>query len=136
MSKSSLLLSFTKEDSSFLKKRSKRLLLIALLAPVVARAHAMLEGATPPVGGVVRAAPARLVLRFSEGLEPRFCEVSVRGADGADRRTGDLATAPGDGRQLLVPVKTLAPGAYLVAWRAVSVDTHRTSGTYKFTVAP
>jgi len=30
----------------------------------------------------------------------------------------------------------LKPGTYLVSWHVVSVDTHRTSGTYKFTVTP
>ena len=73
---------------------------------------------------------------FSEGLEPRFCKVSVTGASGTDLRTGMLSVAPGDARQLLAPVQTLAPGTYLVTWHAVSVDTHKTSGTYKFTLAP
>ena len=136
MNKSSLLLSFKKEDSSFLKKRSKRLLLISLLMPVSASAHALLEGAQPPVGGVVRAAPSALTLRFSEGLEPRFCSVSVTGANGDDERTGALSVVPGDPRQLVAPVRTLTPGAYKVSWHAVSVDTHRTQGTYTFTLAP
>ena len=31
---------------------------------------------------------------------------------------------------------TLSPGTYRVTWQVVSVDTHPTSGSYKFTVAP
>jgi methionine-rich copper-binding protein CopC len=43
---------------------------------------------------------------------------------------------PGDAERLEVPLRKLGPGTYTVHWRAVSVDTHRTQGTYRFTVAP
>ncbi|MGH6674956.1 MAG: copper resistance protein CopC [Xanthobacteraceae bacterium] len=32
--------------------------------------------------------------------------------------------------------RALKPGIYIVSWHVVSVDTHHTQGTYKFTVAP
>ena len=32
--------------------------------------------------------------------------------------------------------RALMPGVYVVNWHVVSVDTHKTSGSYKFTVAP
>jgi methionine-rich copper-binding protein CopC len=35
-----------------------------------------------------------------------------------------------------MPLKPLTPGVYTVTWRAVSVDTHVTTGDFKFTVAP
>jgi methionine-rich copper-binding protein CopC len=33
-------------------------------------------------------------------------------------------------------LKPLTQGVYTVTWRAVSVDTHVTTGDFKFTVAP
>ncbi len=99
-------------------------------------AHAMLETAVPAVGATVKTAPAVLVLRFSERLEQRFSSVVVTAASGAAVGEGAIRTDPADGRRLLVPVSRLAAGVYTVVWHAVSVDTHRTEGSYRFTVAP
>ena len=106
------------------------------LAPVMAQAHAQLERAVPPVGSTVRAAPAELELDFSEGVEPRFSSFVVSGAAGEAVHAGAVHTAPGQAGHVLVPVGQLAPGTYTVTWHVVSVDTHKTQGTYRFTVAP
>jgi methionine-rich copper-binding protein CopC len=38
---------------------------------------------------------------------------------------------------LVTPVSApLKPGVYTVHWHAVSVDTHRTQGSFQFTVRP
>jgi methionine-rich copper-binding protein CopC len=37
---------------------------------------------------------------------------------------------------MMVPLRSLAPGTYRVAWHVVSVDTHRTEGAYTFAVKP
>jgi len=96
-------------------------------------AHAMLESASPPVGGTV-AAPAEIRITFSEGIEPKFSGVALSGPGGAVP-VGKATTAAGDDKVLVVKVgKTLAPGTYTVKWRAVSVDTHRTQGDFDFTV--
>ena len=39
-----------------------------------------------------------------------------------------------DGTELRVPLKTLPPGTYTVRWRVLSVDTHRTQGSFSFSV--
>jgi methionine-rich copper-binding protein CopC len=33
-----------------------------------------------------------------------------------------------------VSLPKLAPGKYRISWQAVAVDTHRTSGTFDFTI--
>ncbi len=114
----------------------KYLLALAVLFPVSAWAHAQLEEAVPPVGSTVAAAPAELQMSFSEGLEPRFCKVAVTAASGASVNNGALHVDPADAKHLFVPVSKLAPGVYTVTWHAVSVDTHKTQGTYHFTVSP
>lgn len=121
--------------------RRYRLVLSLVLACALgwaapAAAHAHLTAATPAAGSTA-AAPARLVLQFSEGLELRFSGVVVTGPDGAPVATGPGSLADGDGARLTVPLAgRLAPGTYTVAWHALATDGHKTSGRYSFTVAP
>jgi methionine-rich copper-binding protein CopC len=109
---------------------------VLLLAPQMALAHAHLTEAVPAAGSTVAVAPASVVLAFSERLEPRFSQVTVTDAAGASVTDGPMHGDPGDAERLEVPLRKLAPGTYTVNWRAVSVDTHRTRGSYRFTVAP
>ncbi len=109
-------------------------LAVLLSLPAVASAHAMLDSATPPAGSSIARAPAELTLTYSESIEPRFSKVAVTDAAGARMDQGGLRVDPNDATRLLVPVKPLPPGDYTVTWRAVSIDTHRTHGTYHFKV--
>ena len=107
-----------------------------LLAPFAAFAHAQLEEATPAVGGTV-APPREIRLKFSEGVEAHFCAVAVTAEGGAAVPVGALSVDPADPSVLIAKLgKTLAPGVYTVAWHAVSVDTHKTQGSFSFTVKP
>jgi methionine-rich copper-binding protein CopC len=101
-----------------------------------AEAHAHLAAASPKADSSVAAAPAALTLTFSEALEPSFTKVKVTGPDGStvavDKPTLDpaatLVTVPFTGK--------LAPGTYKVDWHVVSVDGHKSEGSYSFTVKP
>ncbi len=111
------------------------LCLLAAL-PSTALAHAALQWASPPPGATVHGAPGSLVLLFSEAIEARFCRVEVLNQAGVAEVAGSWHADPKDAKRLLVPVIRLDPGTYTVRWRAVSVDTHKSDGTYQFTVAP
>ena len=107
------------------------ILSLLLLAPVSAAvAHAMLDHADPRVGSTVATAPKELSLWFTEKLEPAFSTAEVRNAQGAVLS----GKARVSGEELRVPLKPLPPGTYLVKWRVLSVDTHRTQGSFSFTV--
>ncbi len=107
---------------------------LALAAP--AWAHAHLVKADPPVGGST-AATDTLRLVFSEKIEIKFSKVDLTGADGKPVGPAKTALDPKDDKAVVVTLPArLAPGAYTVHWHVVSVDTHRTEGTYSFTVAP
>jgi methionine-rich copper-binding protein CopC len=107
-----------------------------VFATTSAFAHAKLEKAMPPVGGTVASA-SEIRLTFSEGVEPKFTKVTLTGPGGANAPLGAPTVEAGDQRVLIVPItKPLAPGAYTVHWRAVSVDTHHTQGSFQFTVKP
>lgn len=105
-------------------------------AATAAFAHAQLEQAVPAVGGTV-AAPAEIRLKFSEGVEPHFCKIALSAEGGGGAPLGALSVDPADPSVLIAKIgKTLAPGVYTVTWHAVSVDTHKTQGSFNFTVKP
>ena len=99
-----------------------------------AQAHAFLDHASPRVGSTVSAAPHEVRLWFSQALEPQFSAAQVRSSAGGVVGTGRVD--PGDAKQLVIPVGALAPGKYKVDWKVLSVDTHRTEGSFGFEVKP
>jgi methionine-rich copper-binding protein CopC len=103
---------------------------------IAAHAHAQLERADPRVGSTVRAAPPVLTLYFSEGVEPAFSSVQVTDAGGHRVDAGKMRVDKGNPQQVQVPLRTLAPGQYNVRWRVLSVDTHKTEGSFGFEVRP
>jgi methionine-rich copper-binding protein CopC len=108
-----------------------------LLSRESASAHATLVKAIPPVGGTVTASPSEIRITYSEAIEPRFSGIELKGADGHTVATGAAGVDPGDRATLIVPLKSaLPPGSYKVTWHVVSVDTHRTQGSFSFEVKP
>jgi len=99
-------------------------------------AHAMLDHATPRVGGSVKIAPARVELWFTEPLEPAFSTVKVVDAGGRQVDGRDAKVDQGDRKHLWVSMSSMPPGRYRVIWRVVSVDTHATEGDFTFDVSP
>jgi copper resistance protein C len=100
----------------------------------VASAHAFPERADPRVGAVIRGSPPVVRIWFDGELEPAFCQVVV--TDGSGRRIdqGDARVDVGNRRLIQVSVPALAPGIYGVHWAVLSIDGHRTTGDYRFTV--
>ena len=96
--------------------------------------HAALERAAPPVGGEIAVAPRQIVLTFTEGVEAAFSTIELRGPNGSPVSIGRPQTANGDKRQLSVELPALSGGQYTVVWHATSVDTHKTEGSFRFTV--
>ena len=107
-----------------------------LFAPTLALAHAQLQRATPAVGSTVPRPPAEVELTFSEAVEPRFSTIAVADASGKRIDKQDVHVVTGDAKRLAVGLLASTPGTYTVTWHATSVDTHKTEGSFKFTVAP
>jgi methionine-rich copper-binding protein CopC len=108
-------------------------LLSAAWLSAPATAHAFLDGATPRVGSEIPTAPAEVVLHFTQGVEPDFSGIEVQDASGASVAAGAPHTA-GDPANFVVPLKKLGAGTYTVIWHVTSVDTHKTQGSFHFTV--
>jgi copper resistance protein C len=102
-----------------------------------ALAHALLQKAIPAVGGTVSASPAEIRLKFSEGVEPHFSGIVLTTHAGAAVPLGKASVDPADDSTFIAPImQALKPGVYTVTWHAVSVDTHKTQGSFEFTVQP
>ncbi len=105
--------------------------LVAALGAGLAHAHAFLDHAIPAVESTVAAAPQEISLSFTQNLEPSFSTVEITGPSGA---RVDAGKAQVSGNTMRVGLKAAGPGTYRVHWRALSVDTHTTQGSFTFHV--
>ena len=69
-------------------------------------------------------------------MEPLFSTIELRDASGVVVHTGKPHVAPNDNRRLVIDLPGLPSGSYTVTWHVTSVDTHKTEGSYRFTIAP
>ncbi|WP_039030809.1 CopC domain-containing protein YobA [Leclercia adecarboxylata] len=110
-------------------------LLLTTLATTTVFAHAHLQHQYPAADAAVDAAPQALTLNFSEGIEPRFSGVSVTDEKQQPVALGAVKRNEKDPTQMIVPMAApLTPGSYTVKWHVVSVDGHKTEGSYRFSV--
>jgi copper resistance protein C len=107
------------------------------LVPLLAAAHGRLQRATPAAGSTVDVSPKALSLAFNEDLEPAFSTVKVTDAHGAQVTNDKDDKAKVDAsnpRVLTLPVPKLASGSYTVHWSVMTHDSHKTKGSYTFSV--
>jgi copper transport protein len=107
-----------------------------LVVPAAAFAHAALLHTVPDASETVNVPPKQVELTFSEAVEPRFAVVSVTDAVAHQETTGPPERSPTNADTLVVPLKHLPEGWYLVYWRAISVDGHPVRGAFTFAVGP
>jgi methionine-rich copper-binding protein CopC len=105
--------------------------LLAALGSVAALGHATLQSATPLVGSTVASAPREVALTFSQNLESAFSSVEVTDANGGRVDQGKVQIS---GNAMRVGLKSLPQGTYRVRWHVLSVDTHKTEGSFTFRV--
>jgi methionine-rich copper-binding protein CopC len=105
--------------------------LVLLFATGEATAHAMLDHAEPRVGNKVAAPPREVTLWFTQKLEPAFSSITVTNAAGERVDAGKTRVS---GSQMSVSLRPGGTGTYHVTWRVLSVDTHRTDGSFTFQV--
>ena len=100
-----------------------------------ASAHGFLERAEPRDGSTVHVAPREVTLAFTERLEPAYSSAHVIDESGQPVHRGESRVDRANPTILRVAVRPLAPGAYRVRWRVLSVDAHITEGTVTFRVS-
>jgi hypothetical protein len=100
-----------------------------------AMAHAFLDRAEPRVGSVVPAAPKEVKIWFTQEPEHAFSSIQVFDANDKEIDKADTHTDANDNKVLIVSLPELGAGTYKVVWHVLSIDTHRTQGEFKFSVA-
>jgi len=115
-------------------------LVLGLLLPVAAFAHARLERSTPANKAQLSAAPERIELWFNELLDDSFNSIEVFDAKAppapkrANLAKGKPEVDKNDRTHLSISVETLAPGDYVVEWRVLSRDGHSAPGKFTFSI--
>lgn len=129
-------------------KISRWPVLVALIAllPSVSAAHGMLLRSQPPADSEILQLPDTIRLSFSERIESRFSRVTVHRAlrDGEsgevtaqERVDSGMSEGPAITQELIVRLPATLPGGlYLIQWRVLSVDSHRTTGRFTLTYTP
>jgi copper transport protein len=102
-----------------------------LVVPASAAAHAVLIGATPPLGARLLEPPRTLKLEYDVPVVPQFARVAVLTPQGEN-----IAGAPQvNGTSVVVALRSGGKGSYTVRWRMVSSDDgHVTEGAFSFGV--
>ncbi len=119
----------------------RRLLVGGVLATIVtglaswgvASAHAELLSTSPTSGAVLTTAPTQIVLTFSEHVDPVPDSIRVVAGDGTAVALGSISQSLGDDT-ISANVPALSKGSYVVAWRAISADSHPVAGAFTFSV--
>ena len=106
-----------------------------LLWPSTAAAHANLASSDPPANSELETAPGRIIIWFTEPIEPGLSEIRVLDASGAQVDLGDSVVDDLNPLAMSVGLGDVPDGTYTVAWKNVStVDGHRVRGSFIFAV--
>ncbi|MGW3960913.1 copper resistance CopC/CopD family protein [Amycolatopsis sp. NPDC005003] len=111
-------------------------LLLLVLVPGTASAHAVLLDTTPGNWQVVAASPHEISLRFNEPVDVGLAEIRLLGPRGDAVEGLPRPVHPGEHREVVtmaVP-NALATGTHTVTYRVVSADSHPVQGAFSFSV--
>ena len=111
--------------------------LASLAAPPMAAGHAIVLESSPERDAQLAAPPERVTLRFNSKIEPALSRATIEPAGG--RPVALTATAaPANGHpapdRLVIPLRPLGPGTYVVRYRVLAADGHLTEGALRFTI--
>lgn len=102
------------------------------LIAVPAWANAHLVKSSPANGAKVKP-PHRIVLTFSEALEPAFSGALLLDKDGRNLNGEPVKVS---GRLITIMPEKLEPGRYIVSWHSAGHEGKRLEGRVRFTVRP
>ena len=116
-------------------------LIILTLIPIQVQAHARLVRSNPSDQAVLTSTPKQIELWFNELLEEKFNSVELFTAESAQskERVNQADGTPKidrkDRTHMIVTLKPLSPGEYVVEWRVLSRDGHSAPGRIRFRVS-
>jgi len=110
--------------------------LLLLACPMPARGHAIVLESSPTHDATLARPPERIVLRFNSKIEKRLTRVTLTAGDGATVPVPIAIQGPEVAAQdrLVIPLRPLGPGTYVLRYRVLATDGHITEGALRFTV--
>lgn len=108
-------------------------MIICLLHPQFAEAHADLTASRPAADSHWEHSPPQVILTFSERLENELFDLKVRDKFGQSVANNG-ARLSDDRKRLMLDLPSLADGIFTVSYKVISADGHPVEGTYVFSV--
>jgi putative copper export protein/methionine-rich copper-binding protein CopC len=105
--------------------------LSVVMIPAVGFAHAYVEQSTPYADAVLNESPELIQIRFTEAVESKLSKIELFDAEGLEIK-GKLFAH--DEQELRYAIPRLPRGIYIVNWQVLSVDTHVTEGSFRFSI--
>jgi copper transport protein len=110
-------------------------MLLLVLLPIAASAHALVSSSDPADGAILDQAPAAVTITFTEKPDPKLSGIQVLDSLGHQVDSGPTSQVPGNPVELTVPLGKIPDGVYTITWHTVSaVDGHRAGGILTFGV--
>jgi methionine-rich copper-binding protein CopC len=105
---------------------------IALFAPKVALAHAVLVSSQPAVNGTVSGPEVAVLLKYNSRVDMEHSTLTLLDPDGrVEKVTIESEPSPG---LLSAKLTGLVKGAYVLRWQVLATDGHITRGKVPFRV--
>jgi methionine-rich copper-binding protein CopC len=105
-------------------------LIVLLLLPRIALAHAHLLSSTPAANATVHAGDVAIELRYNSRVDGHHSVLTIETSSGSAQIFIDNQSSPSN----LNAHARLKPGSYTLKWQALSTDGHITRGEIPFTV--
>jgi copper transport protein len=99
-----------------------------------ASAHAELVSSFPANQELLEVAPDEIALQFTEAVDPIDPAIRLLDSNGDVVEIGAVDQSAGPDRIRASIPATLDDGTYVVAWQALSADSHRVRGSFTFSV--
>ena len=105
---------------------------IALFAPRVALAHAVLVSSQPAVNSTVSGPEVAVLLKYNSRVDMEHSTLTLLAPDGRVEKV-TIASEPATGL-LSAKLSGLVKGAYVLRWQVLAADGHITRGKVPFQV--
>ena len=107
-----------------------RTMLVLVLVPAGASAHAILMQSQPAAGASVPAGTMPVTVRFNSRIDHGRSRLTLR----QNQSDTVLSLDPGVAPDVMTATVTVAPGSYTLRWQVLALDGHVTRGDVPFTV--
>ncbi len=108
---------------------------LLLLIPAMAYPHVYLLECSPEQDSVLKTSPEKVRITFVGNIEPFFSKIEVFDQNGKKASKKKMKFFEDNTIMEVELQDNLEPGKYTVKWKCMSLDGHKQTGEYTFTIA-